>query len=775
MGEVYRGRDPRIGREVAIKVLPESFSKDPERLHRFEREARSTGVLNHPNVVVVYDVGSHDGSPYIVSELLEGETLRALLAGSEALPLAMVVDYACQIARGLAAAHEKGIVHRDLKPENLFVTRDERVKILDFGLAKLTQPETPASDIADTPTVSAVTEAGVTLGTLGYMSPEQVRGLPADARSDIFSFGAVFYEMLTGKRAFRGSSPAETMSMILKEQPSPIGEANPDAPPGLDRVVRRCLEKNPANRFHSANDVAFALTDASTETAAPTAFRRPAFPRRSILPVIAAAAVLVIGFLLWQRLPRSGPAQPQRFSSLAVLPLVNFSRDPEQEYFSDGMTEALISRLAQVGSVRVISRTSVMQYKGTKKPLRQIAKELGVDGIIEGSVMRAGDRVRVTAQLISAKNDEHLWAHDYERDLRDVLSLQSEVAQAVAQEIQAKLTRTERERLASARPVDAQAHEAYLRGRYSLNKGSEASIRKAIEYFHQAISRDSGYARAWAGLADSYSALRSVYEPPRVVMPKAEAAALKAVQLEDTLAEAHVSLGFVRMFWNFDWPGAEREFRRAIDLNPGLADAHDGYGGYLTAVGRYEEAIAEQERAAALDPLSLLILTDAAWAHYFAGHYETAAEWARKALDLDPNYTWARIMLGVNHEKMGRFDEAIAELQKAHELDSSPTMLEFLGGTYAAAGRKEEARKVVAELTARAQKRYVCPYEIATVFVGLGDKDAAFRWLEKGREERADCMPWMKGDAKLDPVRSDPRYREILHRMGLDNPGGSAQ
>src|SRR6266542_591432 len=539
MGEVYRGRDPRIGREVAIKVLPESFSRDAERLRRFEKEARSAGVLNHPNVLVVYDVGEHDGSPYIVEELLEGGTLRERLMQGPLRP-AEAVEYAVQIARGLAAAHEKGVIHRDLKPENLFLTRDGRVKILDFGLAKLTQPEMAAAEAAEAATLSAVTESGVTLGTVGYMSPEQVRGLPADARSDIFSLGAVLYEMATGKRAFRGISPAETMSMILKEQPPAVGDANPDAPPGLDRVVRRCLEKEPARRFHSANDVAFALEDASTETAAPRAFRRPAL-RRAPFVASSFVALLAIGLLLWWRPPRpTAGGGEARFSSLAVLPLQNLSHDPEQEYFSDGMTEALISRLAQVGALRVISRTSAMLYKGTKKPLRQIARELNVDGIIEGSVMRSGERVRVTAQLIDARKDEHLWAKDYERDLRDVLGLQAEVAQAIAQEVHAKLNPGEEARLARSRRVVPEAQEAYLKGRYYLGQGTEDAIGKAIAHFNEAIGKDPLDARASAGLADSYSARRSIYRAPREVMPKAKAAAQKAVELDGSLAEGHV-------------------------------------------------------------------------------------------------------------------------------------------------------------------------------------------------------------------------------------------
>jgi serine/threonine-protein kinase len=767
MGEVYRGRDPRIGREVAIKVLPKSFAGDIDRLKRFEREARAAGVLNHPNVMVVYDVGEKDGSPYIVSELLEGETLRDLLSAG-ALPIGVALDYAAQIARGLFAAHTKTIVHRDLKPENIFVTRDGRVKILDFGLAKLTRPEPSPADAMEAPTFTAGTEAGVTLGTVGYMSPEQVRGLPTDARSDIFSFGAVLYEMLSGRRAFRSGSHVETMNAILKEEPPLLERFNADVSAALERVVRRCLEKEPSKRFQSASDIPFALTEASTPTVVARSGFRRAVLRRRVLSAAAGAAALAIGILLWRGLSRSpAPAARPRFSSLAVLPLANFSRDPEQEYFSDGMTEALISRLAQVGAIRVISRTSAMQYKGTTKSLRQIARELNVDGIIEGSVMRSGERVRITAQLIDGRNDQHLWAKDYEGDLRDVLGLQADVAQAIAQEVRAKLTAGEQVRLAKVRTVNPEAQEAYLKGRYFLAKGTEEAIEKALAYFRTSIEKEPLGARGYAGLADAYSGLRSTYRSPHAVMPQAKAAAVKAVALDDSLAEAHVSLGFVRMFYDYDWKAAEKEFRRAIELNPNLAEAHDGLALYLMANVRSEESTAEIERALRLDPLSPIILGDASWVFYGARKYDKSLELARQFVELDPNSPWGHASLGLALEKSGHVQEAIRELEKAAATDRSVTILEWLGGAYATAGRTADAKRVVAELTGRSEKRYVCPYEIATVYAGLGEKNAAFEWLKKGVQERADCMPWIQADSKIDPLRSDPRYAEIVRSVGF--------
>jgi len=763
MGEVYRAKDDRLGREVAIKVLPLSLSRDPDRLRRFEQEARAAGALNHPNILAIHDIGTHDGSPYVVSELLEGETLRARLAGSAFTPR-KALGHALQIAQGLAAAHEKGIVHRDLKPENVFVTRDGRVKILDFGLAKLTQRESESSPQTNLPTASAGTEPGVVLGTLGYMSPEQVRGKAADSRSDIFSFGAILYEMLSGKRAFHGDSAADTMSAILKEDPPDLSQTNRSIAPGLERVVRHCLEKNPEERFQSARDLAFdleALSDISG-TATPSAAVQAA-PGWRVRPALLLAAIGVVLALaaaafLWLR-PRGGT-----IDSIAVLPFVNASADPNAEYLSDGITESLIHILSQLPRLRVAAPALVFHYKGREADPQKVGRDLNVRAVLSGKVIQRGDVLVIRADLVDVASGSELWGDHYERKLSDVLAVQEAIAKEISEKLRLRLTGEERKRLAKRDTEDTEAYRLYLKGRHAWDKRTPESLNESLGYFEQAIDKDPGYALAYAGLADVYAVLSSYsILAPADSFPKARAAAAKALEIDDRLAQAHATLGNVLFSYDLNWTAGEEELKKAIALDQDYATAHLWYGILLSARSRFDEAFAQLHRARELDPFSGVIQLNIVRTHLFARQYDLAIEESRKS-----NFGATGAFTAQAYAAKGMRGQALAQFQKAVEaLDGAPLGLMVRGRAEALAGRRFEAQKTIEEMKSLAERRYVSPSYIGTVYLDLGDRERAFEWLEKAYADHSWDLIFLKVNPQYAPLRTDPRFADLLRRLNL--------
>jgi serine/threonine protein kinase/tetratricopeptide (TPR) repeat protein len=760
MGEVYRARDSRLNRDVAIKVLPERLSQDPQSLARFERESKAVAALSHPNILVLFDVGTHDGLTYAVTELLEGQTLRERLDVS-AIPWRKAVEIGVAVAEGLSAAHSKGIVHRDLKPANIFLTSDGRVKILDFGLARR---QSGVSRDEETATFAdAETEAGTVLGTLGYMSPEQVRGGTAEAPSDIFSLGCVWYEMVTGRRAFRGSSAGDIMAAILKEEPAPLTESGKQIPADLDRIIERCLAKNAAQRFHSANDLAFALKStltASTERQTEAPVRST---RLRLAGVLAAVLVVVLAgaFFYWR-------SQGRSIDSLAVLPFVNVGGDPNTEYLSDGITESLIDSLSQVPNLKVMSRSAAFRYKGKESDARTVGRELGVRAVLTGRITQRGDSLVVSTELMNVDDNSALWGEQYNRKLADALAVQQEIAQQISEKLRLRLSSEQKTELAKHQTDNPEAYQLYLKGRYYASKFDTENLKKGLDYFHQAIALDSKYALAYDGISYYYALVEDLLIPSAEAVPKSREAALKALELDPTLAAAHAELGMA--YWSgFDFPAAEKEYRRALELNANYAGAHEYYGWYLATMGHIDEGISEVRRAAALDPLSFEICYMLGWDQIYARRYDEAVTQLRKCVDLEPSVWISEVLLGEAYEQQGRFPEAIAALKKAREIeDQIQWPLAELARAYALSGQTAEARHGLDELLARSKHGYVVSkYLIAIIYAALGDKDQASAFLDQAYAERSFFLYQLKVDPELDSLRSDQRFQDLLRRMNF--------
>ncbi len=813
MGDVYLARDRSINRDVALKVLPATFAADRERLQRFRQEAQAAASLNHPHIAHIYEVGEIDGTNFIAMEFVDGLSLRDWIHTQDA-DLSKLLRHLQQVAEGLGKAHAAGIVHRDLKPENIMISRDGYVKILDFGLAKLVEPQkswgTSGSEVSTV--LEHLSRSGVIMGTVGYMSPEQAQGRASevDQRSDIFSFGCILFEAVTGRKAFPGEDAIDSLNKIIREPAPSIATIRPELPVELQKIVRRCLEKDPDERYQSIKDVANDLKelrrelttsgthlsaswspvstggsysgalDASAPTAgAATVPLRPTTTREAsveyvaseikqlktvtrLIAVLALIAIAVGAIVLRFYLHKS--QTEAAIDSIAVLPFVNQNNDPETEYRSDGLTESIINSLAQLPNLRVIARSSVFRYKGKETDPFAAGRELGVRAVLTGRIMQHGDSLTISTELIDVRDNKQLWGEQYTENVSDLLSMQRVIASQISTNLRLQLSAPDEGRLTKHYTDNSEAYQAYLKGRYHWNKRTAESLEKSVEFLNQAIEKDPSYALAYAGLADTWFS-RGWYRfvVPKEAYEKARAAATKALEIDDRLAEGHAILAAVKTTYEWDWSGAEREFKLAIELNPNYATAHQKYSLFLTITGRFDEAIAEAKKARELDPLSLPINENVGDILYLARRYPEAIEQLRKTLDLDPDYGVARTTLAKVYEAQGLYAEALDE--RLH--GATPDNVAQMKKAFASSGMKGVWQYRLDGLLERSKTEYVSPADIALFYARLNEKDQAFAWLTKAMEDRSILFNYLIADARFDNLRPDPRFAELVKKAGL--------
>ena len=756
MGNVYKAEDTKLNNIVALKFLPPELNRDPEAKQRFLNEARAARKLEHPNICTIYDIDeTEEGQVFISMPLYEGGTLaerieQGTLSANEAIEIAR------KICEALNKAHKEGIIHRDIKPSNIMFTLDGTLKIVDFGLAKVAGVK--------------ITKTGTTMGTLAYMSPEQLRGEEIDHRSDIWAVGVMLYELLTGKHPFHAESEQVMFYKILNEPSKSLSELSEVLSPELAQIVKKAIEKEPEDRYQDIEELTNDLNNTKEvrekETEAKIDDQYSSRKKRLILYSISGVLLALIIAVILLLVPKT------ENNSIAVLPLRNLSEDKTQEYFAEGITEALIGELGRIKKLRVISLTSVLRYEDSKKSIPEIADELGVQYIVEGSVQGYESEVRITAQLLKADPESLLWSEPYDDEQKDILTLISEVAQSIAEGIKITLTTEEQRRLRSTYSVNPAAYRLYLQGRYQWNKRTPESLGMSIELFQKAIAQDSTLAPAYSGLADAlalFGSLEYGVYPPKEVMPKAKEAAITAIRLDPLLAEGHTSLANILLFYDWDWEAARKEFEKAMDLNPNYATAHHWFGTYFVTLGEFKKAFKEIHTALSLDPNSRVISVDVGWFYQYSREYDQAVQYIKNTLELEPNFIIAHLNLGFTYTLQGKYEEAIQSFHKAKELSGDyPLSLAALSYSLAVSGGKAEAVELLHKLEEISKSRYVPALYFALIYMGLGDNDQAFHWIERGFEEHSGYLLYFKVDPKVDRLRSDPRFKEILRKIGFN-------